>query len=181
VRNHVLDRADPRPYTGLKPAHHRGATAARRVGRCPDSPRLPTPIRPPVHKLQHRPIAVTVGGVPARREPSHQRSSLDGDGAFVRVHADDHAAWFCAHLILRCSIHHWVCRAGRAPLLRAEQTPLEPLPAPRRRPTRAGQKSHTPCGAADVRATGRAPWTEAAGTVENLKRGAVAGAAGDAL
>jgi hypothetical protein len=47
---------------------------------------------------------------------------------------------------------------GRAPLLRAEQTPLEPLPAPRQHPARAGQiRATRPAWAADVRATNRVP------------------------
>jgi len=51
-----------------------------------------------------------------------------------------------------------VVRAWRAPLLRAPQTPLEPLPPVERRPARAGQKRATrPAWAADGRATGRAP------------------------
>jgi hypothetical protein len=99
----------------------------------------------------------------------------------VRVHADDHAAWFCAHLILRCSIHHWVVEPGGHRYF-GPSKPLWSLSPPRddARPAQA-KRATRHAGAADVRATGRAPWTEAAGTVENLKRGAVAGAAGDAL
>ena len=50
------------------------------------------------------------------------------------------------------------CRAGRAPLLRAAQSPLEPFPAQGRRPARAGQMRATrPAWAAEMRATNRAP------------------------
>ena len=47
------------------------------------------------------------------------------------------------------------CRAGRATLLRAEQTPLEPLLAPASPGSRRPSESHT-TRAADVRATARA-------------------------
>jgi len=53
---------------------------------------------------------------------------------------------------------------GRAPLLRAEQTPLEPLPLPRQHPARAGQMRATrPAWAAAMRATDRAPGPSLAG------------------
>jgi hypothetical protein len=46
----------------------------------------------------------------------------------VRVHADDHALWCEAHSSPpMLDPIRW--RAGRAALLRAEQTALEPLPA----------------------------------------------------
>jgi len=64
--------------------------------------------------------------------------------------------WLISVLLLDSAVG---CRArGRAPLLRAEQTPLEPLPAPRQHPARAGQKRATrPAWAAELRATNRVP------------------------
>ena len=54
------------------------------------------------------------------------------------------------------------CRAGRATLLRAEQTPLEPLPALERRPgLRRPNESHTTCVGSRDESDSPGAWTEA--------------------
>src|SRR5207249_11351616 len=84
----------------------------------------PDTLWPLPHPREHRGIPSGVSGEPPPAEdgliPSHD---FDGGGALVRVHPDDYPA----HLVLPVRPCHERRGEGRAPLLRAEQTPLEPL------------------------------------------------------
>lgn len=71
---------------------------------------------------QHPPITVTASGKPtAVKDPLPFVDDLNGGGSLVWIHADHHAS----HAVLLTSSRDVMAR--RATLLRAGQTPLEPL------------------------------------------------------
>jgi hypothetical protein len=103
----------------------RPAAGSRCAGRCPDSPRSPRSAPATAAPLPHRPVAGRVGGIPApARDGLIAGHDLDRGRTLVRVHPDDHLVHPSPPTRSCCA-----CRARRALLLRAGQTPLEPLPA----------------------------------------------------
>jgi hypothetical protein len=118
----------------------------------------PYPVRPLPGVAQHRVVAVAVGAVAAAAEDGliggHH---LDRGRAFVWVHAKDHSVHASPPMLDPSPGH----RAGRATLLRAEQTPLEPLPALGRRPEpRRPKVSHTTSVGSRCENDGPGAWTE---------------------
>ena len=101
----------------------------------------PDPVRPLPGVVQHRAVAVAVGAKASTAENRLvSRHHFDRRGTLVRVHAQHHSV----HPLPPMLDPSPGCRAGRATLLPAEQTPLEPLPALGRRPElRRPNLSHT--------------------------------------
>ena len=85
----------------------------------------PGPLRPGPPRREHRPVAGAVSPEPARPQDLFPiAKNLDRRRHLVRIHTDDDPA----HATLLAPSNP-ATRARRATLLRAEQAPLEPLPA----------------------------------------------------
>ncbi len=151
-RTHVpaLTASAARP----RPARRQPAVSSRRAARFRSSPQSPRPARATAaHPGASR-------RSPARSVAYRPRSSTLSSGAVTSIVTDR----LCGSMpmitrsILSSSLEtQYLCRAGRAALLRAEQTPLEPLPAQQPRPPQTMREPHDGSWAADERATGRAP------------------------
>src|SRR5918994_4444732 len=110
------------------------AGGQRRISDVPaDAPAAldrPPSLWPPLRVLQHRPVAAAVGAEPVpppKMTFSPVITSIDAERLCGSIPLTTRCAAGCT-CVTRCS-NLTGCRAGRAPLLRAEQTPLEPLPA----------------------------------------------------
>ena len=127
----------------------------------------PIPLHPSIAQTRSGELAdvtpqrgkpVGIGGEPTTTQDGLVGGHhLDRDRPLVRVHPDHHTTLRGVHLLLLArSITG--CRAGRATLLRVQQTLLEPLLAQVRRRVRTGQMRATrPAWAAAMRATNPAP------------------------
>jgi hypothetical protein len=121
----------------------------------------PDPVGPLAGVAPHLVVAITVSGEPTPAEDGLVGGHhLDRRRALVRVHPDDDSTCcWCAHVFLRCS-NLFGCRAGRATLLRAGQTPLEPLLALAAPGSRRPNESHTTSVGSRNESDDPGAWTE---------------------